>query len=207
MKILSAILLVIIFIILIPIIIPLFLYDEIWHKRKVRRKAYNNKFSYQNNIALSHKIKPVEPQNNEDFIANLNKFTEITYYSRNYYSGSLYINKLVASEHPELKEKILSFLEQYPIINLLQGNRDCAGCDMNHWEIAFRFEDSSLDKSIFGYGITECTAPYLTKMISFIPPVLSEREQIEMRIKREKLKNILLNIYTETEENNNTTNA
>ena len=132
------------------------------------------------------KIEPAELQNDEEFIAHFNDFIGVKFYSHNGLSDGSHRRELVVSEHPELKEKILSFTERYPIKNLLQGDRDNDGFDLDHWEISFAFENAALNRSICGYGVTECTKPYLREMIFYIPEVLSEAEN-KRRIEEAKL--------------------
>ena len=46
------------------------------------------------------------------------------------------------------------------IENLLYGDINSSGCDMDHWEIRFIFEDRNLNRRICGYGVTE-SSPHI----------------------------------------------
>ncbi len=153
----------------------------------IKRLFRKNKFSEAKIETTTTKIEPTEPQNDEDFIARFDEFVGVKFYSHNGLSGSSHRRELVVSEHPELKDQILSFAQRYPIINLLQGDRNNDGFDLDHWELTFLFDDSRFNRRICGYGVTESTKPYLNEMIFFIPEVLSKEEILRRRMEEEMM--------------------
>lgn len=117
---------------------------------------------------------PAEPLPDEDFIRRIDEFVCLQYTTWNDYSGRSSKQELIAAECPELKERVLNFLQEHPVENLLYGERYADGHDMSHWELKFIFEDSRLNRCIAGYGITESTAPYRHGIFCHIPEISDE---------------------------------
>ncbi len=177
-------------IVLLPIILLLLICSYVKSKieRRKRRKSFQEKHRQAQSVSVSQTdAEPPALPNDEEFLAHFNEFIGVQFYSHNGLSGRGSRRKLVVSEHPELKERILSFVERYPIRDLLQGERNSDGCDLNHWQITFLFEDSGVNRRISGYGTTECTRPYLQEMIFYLPEMLSEEENLRRQIEIERL--------------------
>ena len=117
---------------------------------------------YQAKPALLPFCPPIVPMSDEEFVSRISEFTCIQYTSLNGLSGGSCAYQLIASESPERKEQLLSFLKEHPIENLLHGDIIGDGCDFDDWNIRFIFEDRNLNRCIRGYGITETSAPYLS---------------------------------------------
>ena len=134
------------------------------------------------NFSMTYKI-PLVPASDEQFIANINEFICVQYSRRNTYSGNRFMSELICSEHPELKERFLRFLEEHPIKSFLDGDKYSHGCDLNTWEIRFIFDNADLNRTISGYGYTELTAPYLTEILRDTCEILTPSEIFERKMK------------------------
>ena len=179
-------------IVLLPVILLFLIYSDIKNKIESRRRKKTIQQAHRQEQSISISQSDAEspaPPSDAEFIAHFDAFIGVQFYSHNGLSGRSHKRALVVSEHPEQKERILSFVERYPICDLLQGERNSEGCDLNHWQITFLFEDSRLNRRIFGYGITECTRPYLQEMIFYLPEVLSKEEALKRKAERERLMN------------------
>ncbi len=111
------------------------------------------------------------------YFANaLNDVICIQYWSCNDFSGSIHMGELILSERPDLKDKVLLFLEEHPIITLLESNRHEYAHDRNRWKFRFIFNNTNFNRCICGYGITEISAPYLLELAHLLPEILSEEE-------------------------------
>ena len=154
-------------------------------KRKQKTKTHKGKIrnSSEKCFSLSY-IAPTNPLPNDVFIARIAEFTCLQFHSVNDLSGKTRMRELVATEHPEKKARVLEFLQSHPIDELLCGERYMDAMDMNRWCLQFIFEDSSLNRSISGYGWTEQTSPYLSEMVRYIPEILSNEEQAEETFRR-----------------------
>lgn len=165
-------------ILLSPIIIIVMLFSYMIGKiteRKTQKTIEKNNLSKKQRINTSMpEPKACVSQNDDEFIAHFHEFLIVEYYAFNGLTDEQQKRKLIASKAPEIKEQILSFVEHYPIINLLQGDRYSDGYDLDHWEITFIFEDSRLNRCISGYGTTDCTCPYLIEMVNYLPESLNE---------------------------------
>ncbi len=100
---------------------------------------------------------------NQMFITNIDKLNCIKYNSFNGLSGGRIDYQFNIEK--DNKWLIVSFLREHPIDKLINGVRDSMAHDLDHWEISFIFENSSLNQSIKGYGITEDSSPYVTEFI------------------------------------------
>lgn len=163
--------------------------------KKEKKKNYNyinensvifNNRSYTppevKNFSMIYKT-PLVPATDEQFIANINELVCIQYSLRNTYSGNRFMSELVCSEHPELKEKFLRFLDEHPIKSFLDCDKYSHGCDLNTWEIRFIFDNADLNRTICGYGYTEETAPYLMEIRSDTCEILTPSEIFERKMK------------------------
>ncbi len=125
----------------------------------------------------------------EEFIERFSEFVCIQFDSYNGLSGGICLNELIASEHLEYKEQLLAFIKEHPIENLLYGNlHNDDVLDDSHWRFRFIFDDSNLNRTICGYGITEDSCPFLRDMMQWIPPILSLREQAEKEFRMWQIK-------------------
>ena len=179
-------------IVLLPVILLFLIYSYIKNKieSQRRKKRIQQAHCQEQSLKFAQTYaEPPAPPSDAEFIAHFDAFIGVQFYSHNGLSGRSHKRALVVSEHPEQKERILSFVERYPICDLLQGERNSEGCDLNHWQITFLFEDSRLNRRIFGYGTTECTRPYLQEMIFYLPEVLSKEEALKREAEIERLMN------------------
>lgn len=104
------------------------------------------------------------------FISHIDELICIKYSSFNGLSGGSrnYQLDMKNDSEKENKEWLVSFLNKYPIDKLIKENRICEIHDLDHWEISFVFENSSLNRSIRGYGITENSSPYMTEFVNML---------------------------------------
>lgn len=197
----KAILYIIIGILLLPILIllsPVLLIIHYKNKRAEKKKRQQArekweaahqptqfKESYTEFYTKSYTESPQQPE--EEFIRRIGEFTCLQFYSRNDRTGADHKQELIATEHPEKKAKILEFLKEHPIEELLHGQRHANAHDVNRWEFRFIFEDTRLNRTISGYGHTELTAPYLSEMCRYIPRILSEEEKFRQMVERARL--------------------
>lgn len=168
MKWYKAVLFILLFVLMIPCLIVLFIKDRV---AKDKRKKIATKELQ--DIAAEHSLlldflEPVVSVSDEVFISRIGEFSCVQYKAFNGLSGKSYACQLISSETPNGKERILSFLKDHPIENLLHGDINSSGFDMDHWEIRFVFEDRNLNRRICGYGVTESSAPYLHTLVSMI---------------------------------------
>ena len=184
MKILKTIIKVIIGIILFPILLLLFIIFCIIPNKKDKKKEIENRQSFENTMkANSEKrfsipyIEPKKPVSDDEFMARIQEFTCIQFWSCNDYSGYVTMKELIASEHKDEKERILSFLQEHPISELLHGDCYAQMLDADRWRLRFIFEDESLNRCILGYGTNQVTAPFKRYMIPHIPEILSLKEK------------------------------
>lgn len=159
-------------ILFLPVLLIIWLCGKIQDKRKARKKA---KASVQprtrQNISFAMPyVQPDVPLNDEAFISRIDEFIGIQYTSLNGLTGKRIDRELVAEKNPELKSKILSFLQEHPIEQLLYGKRDRIDVlDSDHWELRFIFADPGLNRRVSGYGYTEDTRPFLHRLVSYLP--------------------------------------
>lgn len=145
--------------------------------KEIIKNNHNKKFAIQYS-------EPSSPVSDYDFANALNDVICIQYWSCNDYSGSIRMRELIISERPDLKDKVLLFLEEHPIITLLESNCHGYGHDSNRWKFRFIFNNTSFNRCICGYGITEITAPYLLKFSNLLPEILSEEERAEREFRK-----------------------
>ena len=159
------------FIIMIPYCIFEFIKNRVTKNKRKKAAASNTRCMprmHESTPPLLPFFEPIVPASDEEFASRISEFTCIQYTKFNGLSGESHAYQLIASEKPERKEQVLSFLKDHPIENLLHGDIIGTGCDMNHWEIRFIFEDRNLNRRICGYGITETSAPYVLDLISIL---------------------------------------
>lgn len=163
---------VLLFIPLFVIMIPYFIVLHIKNrnaKRKSKRITVKKSQAFATeSSSLWGFLEPAVPVSDEVFISRIDEFSCIQYKAFNGLSGKSYSCQLISSEKPKCKEQVLSFLKDHPIENLLHGDINSSGFDMDHWEIRFIFEDHNLNRRIYGYGVTELSAPYLHTLVSII---------------------------------------
>ena len=150
-------------------------------KKKEARNRYEEimRENLEKNFTVPY-TEPAYPLPDGEFISRIGEFECVQYHSWNGLSAMHCNCELVASRDPEKKEKILSFLEEHPISELLYGETfDKEICDADHWELRFIFPDPALNRRIKGYGRTEDARPFLWEMVRHIPELLSLREQEE----------------------------
>ena len=161
-------------------LLPLFLVFsliEFFKDRLVRkkRKAPDERLKVQSEIpSIIPQQKPVEMASDEEFIARVGEFTGFCFTRLNGLSGGSSVIGFNAMEHPEYKERVLAFFEQYPIDKLLYGNLYADGYDLDHWRLIFTFEDRRLDRTICGYGTTEDSSPLHSLVWRFRKPSIEE---------------------------------
>lgn len=109
------------------------------------------------------------------------------------------MRELIAADHPEKKERVLAFLREHPITELLQGDRYMQAGDVDRWKIRFIFDDPGLNRTIEGYGRTELTDPYLSEMCGCLPRILSKEEQAE-EVWRQRILESQMRQYTTKEQ-------
>lgn len=156
---------------IIPFSIFEFIKDRVTKNKRKKAASINTRIMSRMNEStppLLPFFEPIVPSSDEEFVYRISEFTCIQYTTFNGLSGGSYACQLIAGENPERKGQVLSFLKDHPIENLLHGDIIGSGCDMNHWEIRFIFEDRNLNKRICGYGITETSAPYVLDLISIL---------------------------------------
>ena len=192
MKWYEAVLLVLLFVIMIPYLIVIAIKDRVAENKreKIAKQKFEKRLqdmAAKTSLLLAFSV-PVVPVSDEVFISRIDEFTCIQYRAFNGLSGWSCQYQLISSEFPQLKERVLSFLKDHPIENLLYGDIDCDGCDMNHWEIRFIFEDRNLNRRIRGYGFTEVSSPYLIHLVSLIRAGDQQamRDE-ELRLERERI--------------------
>lgn len=156
------------FVIMIPYFIVLHINNRIAKHKSKRITLKNSQTVATEPSSLLGFLEPVIPVSDEVFISRIDEFSCIQYKAFNDLSGKSYACQLISSETPKGKERILSFLKDHPIENLLHGDISSSGCDMDHWEIRFIFEDRNINRRICGYGVTESSAPYLHTLVSII---------------------------------------
>ena len=168
MKWYKAVLFILLFVLMIPCLIVLFIKDRV---AKDKRKKIATKELQ--DIAAEHSLlleflEPIVPVCDEVFISRIDEFSCVQYKAFNGLSGKSYACQLISSEKPKCKEQVLAFLKNHPIENLLHGDINSSGFDMDHWEIRFIFEDRNLNRRICGYGTTKTSAPYLHTLVPII---------------------------------------
>ena len=156
------------FVIMIPYFIVLHIKNRVAKYKRKKISLTNSQVVAAESSSLWGFLEPVIPVSDEVFISRIDEFSCIQYKAFNGLSGKSYACQLISSETPKGKERILSFLKNHPIENLLYGDINSSGCDMDHWEIRFIFEDRNLNRRICGYGVTELSAPYLHTLVSII---------------------------------------
>ena len=200
---------IIIGILLLPILIVLspVLLVVYFVKKRAKKRHYAQKWE-QKIKELSAKqfatpyTEPVNPVPDAIFAERIGEFTCLQFWSCNDHSGGITMRELVASQHPEKKAQVLAFLQEHPITELLNGERDDGSHDSNRWKIRFIFEESYLNRTICGYGRTELTAPYLFQMCKQLPEILSKDEQEEERLLKIRAKIDLQNCLAELQSKN-----
>lgn len=118
--------------------------------------------------SLMHYVEPQTLGEDTEFISRIDEIVCFQYKSFNELSGKERSYQFIAYEAPELKEYLLKFFKEHPIEELLYGDIDCNGCDMDHWEIRLIFEDQKLNHRIRGYGIANASAPFLCDLIPYL---------------------------------------
>ena len=168
MKWYKAVLFILLFVLMIPYLIVLFIKDRVAKDKRKKIATKELQDIAAENSSLLEFLEPVVSVSDEVFISCVGEFSCVQYKSFNGLSGKSYSCQLISNENPKCKEQILSFLKEHPIDNLLHGDINSNGCDMDHWEIRFIFEDRNLNRCICGYGITETSAPYLYTLVPII---------------------------------------
>lgn len=168
MKWYKAVLFILLFVLMIPYLIVLFIKDRVAKNKRKKFAAKKLQDIAVEFSSLLEFLEPIVPVFDEVFISRIDDFSCIQYKAFNGLSGKNYACQLISSENPKCKEQILSFLKDHPIENLLHGDINSSGFDMDHWEIRFIFEDCNLNRRICGYGVTELSAPYLHTLVSII---------------------------------------
>lgn len=120
------------------------------------------------NTPLTPYKEPTSPVDDREFISRIDEFICFQYKSFNGLSGRGKSFEFFASESPELKEYVLKFLANHPIEELLYGNINCNGHDMDDWQIRIIFEDENLNRCIRGYGTTNVSAPFLRELVPYL---------------------------------------
>ena len=156
------------FIIMIPCFVVVFIKDRIAKNKSKKITLKKSQDITAKPSSLLRFLEPIIPVSDEVFISRIDEFSCVQYKAFNGLSGKSYACQLISSETPKGKERILSFLKDHPIENLLYGDISSSGCDMDHWEIRFIFEDRNINRRICGYGVTESSAPYLHTLVSMI---------------------------------------
>ena len=164
------------FVIMIPYFIVLHIKNRIAKNKSKKISLTNSQVVAVESSSLLGFLEPVIPVSDEVFISHIDEFSCIQYKAFNGLSGKSYACQLISSEKPNGKERILSFLKDHPIENLLYGDIHSSGCDMDHWEIRFIFEDRNINRRICGYGVTESSAPYLHTLVSIMRDNTNEFE-------------------------------
>lgn len=156
------------FVIMIPYFIVLHIKNRIAKHKSKRITLKNSQTVFAESSSLLGFLEPFVPVSDEVFISRIDEFSCVQYKAFNGLSGKSYACQLISSENPKCKEQVLSFLKNHPIENLLRGDINSSGFDMDHWEIRFVFEDRNLNRRICGYGVTELSAPYLHTLVPII---------------------------------------
>ena len=156
------------FIIMMPYFVVVFIKNCIVKKKSKRVTSKKIQGITEENSSLWPFLEPAVPVSDEVFISRIDEFSCVQYKAFNGLSGKSYACQLISSENPKCKEQVLSFLKNHPIENLLRGDINSSGFDMDHWEIRFVFEDRNLNRRICGYGVTELSAPYLHTLVPII---------------------------------------
>lgn len=180
------ILLLPILILLSPVLLILHFKDKRAEKKKRQQAREKWEAAHQpTQFQTRYTESPNQPD--EEFIRRIEEFTCLQFTSRNDYTGRERKQELIAAEHPEKKAKILEFLKEHPIEELLRAERFEKACDANRWELRFIFEDERLNCTISGYGYTEAAAPYLFEICRHIPRILSEEEKFQQKVARARM--------------------
>lgn len=189
----KAILYIIVGILLLPILIllsPVLLILHFKNKRaeqKKRQQAWEKWVATHQPIQFQTRCAESFRQPDEEFIRRVGEFTVLQFISRNDYTGRERKRELIAAEHPEKKAKILEFLKEHPIEELLHAERFEAAHDVDRWQLRFIFEDAHLNCAISGYGHTEAAAPYLSGICRHIPLILTDEEKFRMKVEKARL--------------------
>ena len=163
------------FLLFIPLFVIMIPYFIVLHIKNRNAKRKSKRITVKKSQAFATEssslwgfLEPAVPVSDEVFISRIDEFSCIQYKAFNGLSGKSYACQLISCETPKGKERILSFLKDHPIENLLYGDINSSGCDMDHWEIRFIFEDRNINRRICGYGVTESFAPYLHTLVPII---------------------------------------
>lgn len=151
-----------------PIYAVMCINDFFKNKKHKKGTSYVMHSSERNAQPLMHYSEPQTPVEDREFISRIDEFVCFQYKSFNGLSGRGKSFQLFASESPELKEYVLKFLANHSIEELLYGNINCNGCDMDDWEICIIFEDENLNRCIRGYGTTDVSAPFLRELVPYL---------------------------------------
>jgi len=168
MKWYKAVLFILLFVLMIPYLIVLFIKDRVVKNKRKKIAAKKLQDIAVESSSLMCFFEPIVPVSDEVFISRIDEFSCVQYKAFNGLSGQSYAWQLLSSENPECKEQVLSFLKDHPIENLLHGDINCNGFDMDQWEIRFIFEDRNLNRRICGYGTTKTSVPYLHSLVPII---------------------------------------
>lgn len=115
-----------------------------------------------------------KPLPDEEFLSRIGEFNAIQYKAFNGLSGKCCTYQLIASANPELKERVIAFLADHSVGDLLYGDINSDGFDMDYWEFRFIFDDVNMNRRICGYGVTDASAPFLYNLVSIL------REQTDL---------------------------
>ena len=151
-----------------PIYAVMCIKDFFKNKKHKKGTSYIMHSSESNAQPLMHYSEPQTPVEDSEFISRINEFICFQFRRFNGLSGRERNYQFFASDSPELKEYVLSFLTEHPIEKLFYGNINCNGFDMEDWEIRIIFEEQSLNRCIRGYGTTDVSAPFLRELIPYL---------------------------------------
>ena len=164
----SVFLYILMFIISLPWIIVVLIKDSIAERKRKKERSANFQDVCNSYSKLMPFVESATPSPNEEFISRINECICIQYKSLNGLSGRGYACQVIIEDDLARKEQIVTFLKEHPIENLLNGNLNSDGFDLDHWELHFIFADKSLNRCIRGYGVTEISAPYLRGLLPLI---------------------------------------
>lgn len=152
-----------------PVYFVMCVKDFFKNKKHNKRTLSNIKLGekYDNAPLMPYK-EPISPVDDGEFLSRIDEFICFQFKRFNGLSGRGHNYQFLASDSPELKEFVLHFIAEHPIENLLCGNVNCNGHDMDHWEIRIIFEDQNLNRCIRGYGTTEVSAPFLCELVPYL---------------------------------------